>query len=105
VIMYADKVTPSMERAIRETNRRREIQTAYNEANGITPTTIVKDVRSILEISIKADDEKPGKKLSPRERGQMIIRLTAEMKAAAKILEFEHAAYLRDKIEKLRSMK
>lgn len=105
VIMYADKVTPSMERAILETNRRREIQTEYNKLNGITPTTIVKDVRSILEISSKADDEKPGKKLSPRERGQMIARLTTEMKAAAKILEFEHAAYLRDKIEKLRSGK
>lgn len=105
VIMYADKVTPSMERAILETTRRREIQTEYNELNGITPTTIVKDVRSILEISIKSDDEKPGKKLSARERGQMIARLTAEMKAAAKILEFEHAAYLRDKIEKLKSGK
>ncbi|HZK39716.1 MAG TPA: excinuclease ABC subunit UvrB, partial [Clostridia bacterium] len=86
VIMYADKVTPSMERAIIETTRRRAIQTEYNEVHGITPTTIVKDVRSILEISIKTDDEKPGKKLSPRERGQMIARLTAEMKAAAKIL-------------------
>ncbi len=105
VIMYADKVTPSMERAIIETNRRRDIQTEYNKVNGITPTTIVKDVRSILEISIKADDDKPGKKLSARERGQMIARLTAEMKAAAKILEFEHAAYLRDKIEKLKSGK
>ena len=105
VIMYADKVTPSMERAIKETNRRREKQIAYNMTNGITPTTIVKDVRSILEISSKSGDEKSGKNLSVRERGQMIIRLTAEMKAAAKILEFEHAAYLRDKIDKLRSGK
>ncbi len=105
VIMYADKVTPSMERAIKETNRRREKQMAYNMTNGITPTTIVKDVRSILEISSKSGDEKSGKNLSVRERGQMIIRLTAEMKAAAKILEFEHAAYLRDKIDKLRSGK
>jgi excinuclease ABC subunit B len=105
VIMYADKVTPSMERAIRETNRRRIIQTEYNKANGITPTTIVKDVRNILEISSQTGDEKSDKKLSAMERGRMIIRLTTEMKAAAKILEFEYAAYLRDKIEKLRSGK
>lgn len=105
VIMYADKVTPSMERALIETNRRREKQRKYNEENGITPTTIIKDVRSILEISTKTDDDKPGKKLSAREREQMIVRLTAEMKSAAKILEFEHAAYLRDKIEKLRNSK
>jgi len=105
VIMYADHVTPSMERALKETNRRREKQRKYNEENGITPTTIIKDVRNILEISSKADDDKPIKKMSAREREQMIIRLTAEMKSAAKILEFEHAAYLRDKIEKLRSGK
>ncbi len=105
VIMYADKVTPSMERAIKETYRRREKQQQYNEENDITPTTIIKDVRNILEISFKTEDDKPAKKLGAREREQMIVRLTAEMKAAAKILEFEHAAYLRDKIEKLRSGK
>ncbi len=105
VIMYADHVTPSMERAIKETDRRREKQKKYNEANGITPTTIIKDVRNILEISSKTDDEKPVKKMSAREKEQLIISLTAEMKAAAKILEFEHAAYLRDKIEKIRSGK
>lgn len=102
VIMYADCVTPSMERAITETERRRQKQIAYNEEHGITPQTIVKDVYEIIEISAKNDDDKPISKMSKREREDMIVRLTAEMKAAAKILEFEHAAFLRDKIEKLR---
>lgn len=102
VIMYADCVTPSMERAITETERRRQKQMKYNEENGITPKTIVKDVYDIIEISTKDDSEKTISKMSRKEREAMIIRLTAEMKAAAKILEFEHAAYLRDKIEKLR---
>ncbi len=102
VIMYADSVTPSMERAISETYRRREKQIAYNEANGITPETIIKDVRDILEISKK---EKSGKRMSYNEKQKLIAVLTEEMKAAAKILEFEHAAYLRDKIEKLKSEK
>lgn len=107
VIMYADTVTPSMEKAITETERRRKKQTDYNTSHGITPKTIQKDVRDILEISGKADDkqDKPVKQMSRYEREQMILKLTAEMKAAAKILEFEHAAYLRDKIDKLRSGK
>ena len=102
VIMYADSVTPSMERAITETNRRREKQMRYNNEHGIVPKTIVKDVRDVIEISSKSGDDKSLSKLSKKEREAMIIRLTAEMKAAAKILEFEHAAYLRDKIEKLK---
>ena len=102
VIMYADSVTPSMERAITETNRRREKQMRYNEEHGIAPKTIVKDVRDVIEISSKSGDDKSLSKLSKKEREAMIIRLNAEMKAAAKILEFEHAAYLRDKIEKLK---
>lgn len=102
VIMYADSVTPSMERAITETNRRREKQMQYNEEHGIVPKTIVKDVRDVIEISSKSGDDKSLSKLSKKEREAMIIRLNAEMKAAAKILEFEHAAYLRDKIEKLK---
>lgn len=102
VIMYADSVTPSMERAITETNRRREKQMRYNEEHGIVPKTIVKDVRDVIEISSKSGDDKSLSKLSKKEREAMIIHLTAEMKAAAKILEFEHAAYLRDKIEKLK---
>ena len=100
--MYADSVTPSMERAIKETNRRREKQEAYNKQHGIIPRTIAKDVRDIIEISGKTGEEKPISKMSKREREQLIVRLTAEMKAAAKILEFEHAAYLRDRIEKIR---
>ncbi len=102
VIMYADSVTPSMERAITETERRRQKQMQYNEENGITPQTIVKDVHEIIEISAKGGEEKAISKMSRKEREELIIKLTAEMKAAAKILEFEHAAYLRDRIEKLR---
>ena len=101
VIMYADTVTPSMEKALRET------QMAYNEANGITPQSIKKEVREILEITSRSeiDANKPTKRLSRVEREQLIKQLTAEMKAAAKILEFEHAAYLRDRINKLRAGK
>ena len=106
VIMYADSVTPSMERAIVETERRRQKQMAYNEEHGIVPKTIIKGVRDVIEITSKKDKgEKPIKKMSRKEREEMIVRLTAEMKAAAKILEFEHAAYLRDKINKLREEK
>lgn len=105
VIMYADSVTPSMERAIEETVRRREKQMQYNAQHGITPTTIQKDVREILEISTHADDKKPRKRLSDRERQEMIAKLTAEMRAAAKLLEFEHAAMLRDKIKELKEGK
>lgn len=106
VIMYADSVTLSMERAIVETERRRQKQMAYNEEHGIVPKTIIKGVRDVIEITSKKDKgEKPIKKMSRKEREEMIVRLTAEMKAAAKILEFEHAAYLRDKINKLREGK
>ena len=105
VIMYADNVTPSMENAIRETNRRRQIQMKYNEEHGIKPVTIKKDIRDIIEISSKPKDEKSAKRLSRAEREQLIARLTREMKNAAKLLEFEHAAYLRDRIEQLRSGK
>ncbi len=105
VIMYADSVTPSMERAIEETVRRREKQMRYNEAHGITPKTIQKDVREILEISTHSDDKKPHKRMSERERQAMIAKLTAEMRAAAKLLEFEHAAMLRDKITELKNGK
>ncbi len=103
VIMYADSVTESMRVAITETNRRREIQQKYNQEHGITPKTIVKKVSEILEISTHDDSEfKNTKKLSKVQKQQLIEKLTKEMKAAAKLLEFEHAAYLRDKIKKLR---
>ncbi len=101
VIMYADCVTPSMEKAIKETARRREKQQKFNQEHGIVPQTIKKDVREILEISSR-DNGKPSRKMTRAQREEMIKQLTAEMKAAAKILEFEHAAYLRDKIEKLK---
>ena len=104
VIMYADCVTDSMERAISETERRREIQKKYNEEHGIIPKTIIKDVREVLEISSKADKE-DGKGLSKKQREDLIKTLTREMQNAAKMLEFEHAAYLRDKINKLKNSK
>ncbi len=103
VIMYADSVTGSMERAITETERRRGLQMAYNEEHGIVPKTIIKDVRDVLEITSKAKVEKSTakKKLSAADKQALIEKLTAEMKNAAKMLEFEHAAYLRDKIREL----
>ena len=105
VIMYADSVTRSMENAIRETDRRREKQMKYNEENGIVPTTIKKNVRAVIEISSKVDDDKKERRMTAKQREALIKKLTLEMKAAAKLLEFEHAAYLRDKIEKLKSKK
>ncbi len=101
VIMYADSVTRSMENAIRETERRRQIQNEYNLKNGIIPKTIIKDVRDVLEIGSKVKDL-PVKNLSKAQREAEIKRLTAEMRQAAKILEFEYAAKLRDKINELR---
>ena len=103
VIMYADTVTNSMERAISETYRRREKQQKYNAENGITPKTIVKGIREIIEISNthKAAKKAGGVKMSKKERELIINQLTKEMKAAAKILDFENAAYLRDKIKAL----
>ncbi|MBQ5398867.1 MAG: excinuclease ABC subunit UvrB [Ruminococcus sp.] len=106
VIMYADSVTPSMKTAITETARRREIQQKYNSEHNITPKTIVKKVSDILEISTHSDDEfKNMKQMSRQQREQLIKSLQKEMRAAAKLLEFEHAAYLRDKIKKLRGEK
>lgn len=105
VIMYADCVTPSMEKAITETLRRRSLQQKYNEEHGITPKTIKKGVRDVLEITSKEKVEGRSKKrLSKKEKELLIQKLTAEMKEAAKLLEFEHAAYLRDKINELKDM-
>lgn len=104
VIMYADSVTRSMENAIRETERRRAIQNEYNLKNGIVPKTIIKDVRDVLEIGTKVKDT-PVKNMSKAQREAEIKRLTAEMRQAAKILEFEYAAKLRDKINELREGK
>lgn len=107
VIMYADKITGSMERAIAETNRRRKIQSDYNIANGITPKTIVKGVRDLIEIG-SSDEEKVAKKknkskMSKKEKDALIEKLTKEMKEAARHLEFEKAAFLRDKISEIRN--
>ncbi|MCI8414783.1 MAG: excinuclease ABC subunit UvrB [Ruminiclostridium sp.] len=104
VILYADKVTPSMAAAMEETQRRREIQDAYNKAHGIVPKTIVKSVRDIIEIGDVDKDEGKGrkKKLSDQEKEELIAKLEKEMKEASKRLEFEYAAVLRDQIIVLR---
>ena len=102
VIMYADEVTDSMQRAIRETYRRREIQQRYNAEHGITPRTIQKEIREVLEISLPEKEGKSARKMSRKETEAAIAKLSAEMREAARLLEFEHAAYLRDKIAKLR---
>ncbi len=128
VIMYADSVTRSMQVAIKETARRRAIQDAYNQEHGITPRTVIKEVRDVIEIGSKEEDprhkrrgtgidtvedvaptSKGGKRangrMSAKEREAQIERLTVEMKRAARELEFEKAAYLRDEIARLRSGK
>lgn len=108
VIMYADQVTDAMEATIEETYRRRKIQQAYNAEHGIVPKTIHKDVRDILEISTKDKSTKKAqytKQMSPREKAEIIKQLTLEMRNAAKILEFEHAAFLRDQIESIKQGK
>ena len=105
VIMYADSVTGSMERAITETERRRAIQMKFNEEHGIVPKTIVKDIRDVIDISSKEEVEYSARqksKLSKEETARLIDSLTKQMKEAAKLLEFEHAAFLRDKIAELK---
>ena len=107
VIMYADTRTPGMDYAITETERRRAKQQAFNEANGIVPKTIVKSVRELIEISKSAEDgeTREGVRMTARERQEAIEKLEKEMKKASKMLEFEYAAVLRDRIIKLRGEK
>jgi len=111
VIMYADNITGSMQRAISETNRRRKIQDEYNKAHGIVPKTIIKGIRDIIDVGASGDDkgksrlDKKKKKLTASEREKLIEQYTREMKEAARNLEFEKAAYLRDEIKKLRDGK
>ncbi len=106
VILYADAITPSMRAAMDETERRRSIQDAYNQAHGIVPKTIIKGVREVLEISTVAEEEsvraRHHKKLSKQERELEIKKLEKEMREASKMLEFEYAAVLRDRIIELR---
>ena len=108
VIMYADQVTRSMEMAITETERRRSIQMEYNRRHGIVPKTIVKDVRDVIEISTKEEVEYSARqrnKMSKQEMNKLIDDLTRQMKESAKMLEFEHAAFLRDKIAELKGQR
>ena len=109
VIMYADEITPSMRAAIDETERRRSIQDAYNQAHGIVPKTIIKGVREILEISKTAEEDTlrahKKRKLTEQERAAEIAKLEKEMREASKMLEFEYAAVLRDRIIELRGEK
>lgn len=106
VILYADGITPSMRAAMEETRRRRNLQDAYNKAHGVTPKTIVKGVREILETSRAAEADTPRegrkKKLSEREKAAEIAKLEKAMRQASKMLEFEYAALLRDRIMELR---
>ncbi len=109
VIMYADRITGSMNRAISETNRRRQLQMDYNKAHGIVPTTIQKSVRDLIEATKVAEEgetyytgkEKPNL-MSPEELERLIEKLQKEMKQAASELQFERAAELRDKLEELK---
>ena len=109
VIMYADKITESMRRAIDETNRRRSIQSEYNEKHGIVPKSVTKGIRDVIEIGIQGElsDNKristkaKAGKLTSREKDKLITEYTEKMKAAAKVLDFEQAMYYRDKIKEL----
>ena len=104
VIMYADRITHSMQVAIDETKRRREIQDAYNQANGITPKTVIKSVRDLIEISSPTAERRgrTGVKMTKAEKEREIARLEKQMKEAARMMEYEYAALLRDQIIELR---
>ena len=104
VIMYADNITPSMRAAMDETARRREIQDAYNKANGIVPKTVIKSVRDLIEISSPTAERKgrTGVKMTKAEKEKEIARLEKQMKEAARMMEYEYAAVLRDQIVELR---
>ncbi|MBQ7907252.1 MAG: excinuclease ABC subunit UvrB [Clostridia bacterium] len=104
VIMYADTMTKSMKNAIDETNRRRKIQSEYNEKHGIIPKTIIKGIHDVIDLGKRAEGKKRGK-MSPAEKEKLIIELTKEMRSASAKLEFERAAFLRDRIKELKITK
>ena len=108
VIMYGDTVTRSMQSAMTETARRRQKQDAFNKANGIVPRTVVKDIRDVIDMASPTGDKQGTKaaqtakgKMSPKQKDKLIAELTAEMRSAAAKLEFEKAAYLRDRIKRI----
>ena len=109
VIMYADTVTPSMESAIKETERRRSIQEQYNKEHGIIPKTIIKPITEVAAFTAAekvvedAKKDVDAKKLSPKQLDDLIKELSAEMKRAAKNLDFEYAATLRDRIKQIQA--
>ena len=110
VIMYADTITKSMDKAIKETERRRKIQIEYNERNGITPQTIIKDVREVIEATKVAEEKveystENIKEVSEKDKKKLIKKYTEEMMEAAKNLQFERAAELRDIINDLKGKK
>jgi len=112
VIMYADKMTDSMQKAIDETNRRRALQMAYNEEHGITPQTIKKEIRDLISISKTSDKKDEGintlsayAKMAKKDKVETLAQLESEMKEAAKALDFETAAQIRDMILELKAMK
>ncbi len=104
VILYADTVTRSMKNAIEETERRRRVQTEYNEAHGIVPQTIIKGVYDVIDLG-KKSDKKASAKMSAHDKEKLIAELTKEMRSASAKLEFEKAAYLRDRIKELKITK
>ena len=105
VIMYADIITKSMRNAIGETERRRKIQTEYNKANGIVPKTVIKGVHDVIDLGKRADEKERKRKLSREDREKLIEQYTAEMREASRKLEFEKAAFLRDRIKELKTTK
>ncbi len=105
VIMYADIMTRSMKNAIGETERRRKIQQAYNEANGIIPKTVIKGVHDVIDLGKRNEEKEKKRKMSPKDKEKLIEQYTAEMREASRKLEFEKAAFLRDKIKELKTTK
>ncbi len=105
VIMYADDITRSMKNAIYETERRRKIQTEYNEANGIIPKTVIKGVHDVIDLGKRSEEKEKKRRLTKEDKEKLIEQYTAEMREASRKLEFEKAAFLRDKIKELKTTK